>query len=99
MSDVLKSAIISGDNIAVVVKLEDLIEFHRYLLESKLDAQISGDSQERYLTIKQVCSLLSVDASTLWRWRKQGYFNPVVVGRKRLYKESDVRRFVGEKSE
>lgn len=99
MSDVLKSAMISGDNIAVVVKLEDLIEFHRYLLESKLETQISENSQERYLTIKQVCSLISVDASTLWRWRRQGYINPVIIGRKRLYKESDVRRLISEKSE
>lgn len=86
-----------GNNVTVAVKLEDLIEFHREVLadnKRRLETQISENSQERYLTIKQVCSLLSVDASTLWRWRKQGYLNSVVIGCKRLYKESDVKRLI-----
>lgn len=86
-----------GDNVTIAVKLEDLVEFHREVLSDvkrRLETQISENSQERYLTIKQVCSFLSVDASTLWRWRKRGYLNSVVIGGKRLYRASDVRRMI-----
>ncbi len=45
---------------------------------------------EPKLTIKQVSTRLHVDPSTLWRWEREGYLKPTRIGRKVLYRESDV---------
>ncbi len=76
----------NGANITVAITLEDLRRFHQEV--------IAEDRGERYLSIKQVCEILSVDASTLWRWRKRGYLVPAKIGGKRRYKMSDIRRIL-----
>lgn len=87
-----------GNNITVAIKLEDLVEFHREVLadvKKELEAQVVEEREERYLSIKQVCELLSIDASTLWRWRKQGYLVPVSIGGKRRYRLSEIKKILG----
>lgn len=87
----------SGANITVAINLEDLRRFHQEVIadtKKELEAQIAEDRGERYLSIKQVCEILSVDASTLWRWRKRGYFLPAEIGGRRRYKMSDIRRIL-----
>lgn len=76
----------NGANITVAITLEDLRRFHQEV--------IAEDRGERYLSIKQVCEILSVDASTLWRWRKRGYLVPAKIDGKRRYKMSDIRRIL-----
>lgn len=62
--------------------------------KKELEAQIAEDRGERYLSIKQVCEMLDVDPSSLWRWRKRGYLVPAEIGGKRRYKMSDIRRIL-----
>ncbi len=87
----------SGANIIVAIALEDLRRFHKEVIadtKKELEAQIAEDKGERYLSIKQVCEMLDVDPSTLWRWRKRGYLVPAEVGRRSRYRLSDVRRML-----
>lgn len=77
--------------------LEDLRRFHQEVIadtKKELEAQIAEDRGERYLSIKQVCEMLDVDPSSLWRWRKRGYLVPAEIGGKRRYKMSDIRRIL-----
>lgn len=90
-----------GNNITVAIKLEDLVEFHREVIadvKKELEAQVVEDREERYLSIKQVCELLSIDASTLWRWRKRGYLVPVSIGGKRRYILSEIKNILKKKA-
>lgn len=86
-----------GSNITVSVSLDDLRQFHKEVIadtKKELEAQIIEDKGERYLSIKQVCELISIDPSSLWRWKKRGYLVPIEVGGKRRYRMSDVRRIL-----
>ena len=77
--------------------MEDLRRFHQEVIadtKKELEAQIAEDKGERYLSIKQVCEILDVDPSSLWRWRKRGYLVPAEIGGKRRYKISDIRRIL-----
>ena len=61
----------NGANITVAITLEDLRRFHQEVIadtKKELEAQIAEDRGERYLSIKQVCEMLDVDPSSLWRW-------------------------------
>ena len=87
----------NGANITVAITLEDLRRFHQEVIadtKKELEAQIAEDRGERYLSIKQVCEMLDVDPSSLWRWRKRGYLVPAEIGGKRRYKMSDIRRIL-----
>lgn len=87
----------SGGNIMLAVSLEDLRQFHSEVIadtRKELEAQIVEDKQERYLSIKQVCEMLSIDPSSLWRWKKKGYLTPAEVGGRRRYKLSDIRKIL-----
>ena len=52
--------------------------------------------KERFLSPVEVSTLLNVSRSTLWRWRKENYLRPVKVGAKVVYRESAVRKLMGE---
>ena len=87
----------NGANITVAITLEDLRRFHQEVIadtKKELEAQIAEDRGERYLSIKQVCEMLDVDPSSLWRWRKRRYLVPAEIGGKRRYKMSDIRRIL-----
>ena len=77
----------NGANITVAITLEDLRQFHQEVIadtKKELEAQIA----------EQVCEMLDVDPSSLWRWRKRGYLVPAEIGGKRRYKMSDIRRIL-----
>lgn len=48
--------------------------------------------EDSLLPAKEVEKLLGVAHSTLWRWEKNNYLNPVRVGTKLFYKKSDVEQ-------
>lgn len=84
----------SGNNITVSVSLADLKEFATVLIDNtkkELELVVISDKAETYPSPKQVCEILNVDLSTLWRWNKRGYLCPSEVGGKRRYKMSDVK--------
>ena len=86
--------LLESANVTVAVSLSDLKEFAQVLIDkSKRDLELAviSDKAETYPSPKQVCEILNVDASTLWRWNKRGYLCPAEVGGKRRYKMSDVK--------
>ena len=47
---------------------------------------------ETYLTEAEVCKELGTTHSTLWRWAKSGYLQPIKVGKKNMWRQSDINR-------
>ena len=47
---------------------------------------------ETYLTQTQVCKLLNVSVTTLWRWDQKDVLKPIKVGGLNRYKKSDIDR-------
>lgn len=81
-------------DLTVNVKLNDLIECNRQLIQEtkqELEKQVVEANEETYPTISEVIGILNVSKTTLWRWAKQGYLNPIEIGGKRRYKMSDVK--------
>lgn len=50
-----------------------------------------AEEKDTYLTCKETCDKLGVDRSTLWRWNKENYLKAVKLGRKTMYRLSDVK--------
>lgn len=72
-----------------VLNKEDLENSFRTIVTEIL-GQVETARAESRLSIKQVSKRLGVDPSTLWRWERDGYLIPTRIGRKVLYKESDI---------
>ncbi|MBP6610145.1 MAG: helix-turn-helix domain-containing protein [Paludibacter sp.] len=90
----LKSLLEESSNITIAVSLTDLKQFAVEIIESTkrdLEEVVISDKAETYPTPKQVCEILNVDASTLWRWNKRGYLCPAMVGGKRRYRMTEVK--------
>lgn len=84
----------SGANITLAVTLSDLKAFHKEVIadtKRELEEIVISEKVETYPSPKQVCDILNVDLSTLWRWAKKGYLAPIEVGGKRRYRMSDVK--------
>ena len=87
----------SGANISVTISLNDLTAFAENLIsktKKQLEAEVIASTEERFLSRAETCDYLQVDQSTLWRWANRGYFVPVEMGGKRLYKLSDLKRIL-----
>lgn len=50
----------------------------------------------RMMDIREFMTLMHCKRLTVYRWRKQGKIPSVVVGRKVLFKRSDVEHFLNE---
>ncbi len=90
-----------GANIQVVLSAQDLRAFGLNLL-SEYAAQEARkkemeDAKEVYLTINQVCEMLHIDRSTLWRWQNEGYLSPInMMGRNR-YSKAAITKIMEER--
>lgn len=51
------------------------------------------------LTKEKVKSMCGVCDATLWHWDKRNYLKPVRVGAKVMYRNTDVRRILGVRTE
>jgi excisionase family DNA binding protein len=47
-------------------------------------------TREKFLTVDQVCEILSVSRVTLWSWDRKGILNPVRVGNLKRYRLSEI---------
>jgi excisionase family DNA binding protein len=82
----------------LTVKAGELLEMVEYCVQTTrrdLEQLITDSNTETYLSIDQVAKMLSVDKTTLWRWKRQGYLVPIEVGGKRRYKMSDIKKILG----
>lgn len=75
-------------SVSVCVSLADLKEFVSEMIVEAAAKPV--EAEERYLSVPEVCELLSVSSNTLWRWNRTGYLRSVKVGRTPQYKLSDV---------
>lgn len=48
----------------------------------------------KYLTVRDLAGMFSVAESTVRLWKKQGKITAIAVGRRLLFTESEIRRFV-----
>lgn len=82
-----------GANVSLTVGVSDLNLFARAISEQtrlQIENEVAAQSTESYLTRQQVVNILNVDLSTLWRWTKRNYLNPVRVGGLVRYRKSDI---------
>ena len=68
----------------------DLQEFALALISEAQKSKESEVKDEKFLSVDEVAEELEVTRPTLWRWNKIGYLQPVKVGRKCLYRLSDI---------
>lgn len=76
-----------------VLTLENLQEIMNECFQKAKNAIIYDhvqETEEHYLTTQEVSIRMHADRSTLWRWARTGYLVPVKIGKKNLYKESDI---------
>jgi hypothetical protein len=95
----IKALIATGANIALTIYLQDLIEFHREVIDDtkrKLEQEIIENKSERYIDRKRARELLDVDDTTLWRWNKRGYLKCIKVGGKIRYAMSDIQKLLNK---
>jgi len=89
--------LLSGTNVTVAAKAEDLLEFAKVLISqtrNEIEAEIIAAKAEELKTRKEACDFLKVDQSSLWRWSKRGYLVPIEVGGRRMYRLSDLKRIL-----
>lgn len=84
-------------DLAVTIKLADLIEANQILIENakaELEQKISDSKGDTYLTTERVIEMMGVSKTTLWRWKQKGYLVPVRIGGNDRYKLSDINRII-----
>ena len=86
----IQKMIESGSNALFVVSGGDLQEFALALISETQKLKESEMKDEKFLSVDEVAEELKVTKPTLWRWDKNGYLQPVKVGRKCLYRLSDI---------
>lgn len=77
---------------------KELIEELKDSLIPELKEQLSKDFQPKeptcYLTRNEVCEMLSIDLSTLHRWRKEGKLIAYGLGNRIYFKRNEIDEFL-----
>lgn len=76
-----------------VITMEELntVLDNRFSKIETLISLIGGSKKtEEYLTRKEVCEMLKIDKSTLWRWTKEGLIAAYGAGNRVYYKRSEI---------
>ncbi len=85
---------LSHGEMLLVVSQADLREL---FLEWAAEWQQQQQQQpETYLSADEACAVLNVSKPTMWRWQKKGYLTPVKVGRRTLYRQSDITQLMSK---
>ena len=66
----------------------------RILAENSLQMAEEKDDEDELLTKQEVKEKFNVSDTTLWLWAKKNYLVPVKIGRKVMYRTSDIYRLV-----
>lgn len=84
--------------VCYTVSHDDLIDFANAIIKKTQEAaeqeSASQDIQEEYLTRKEVMAILKRCDSTMTKWARTGYLEPVRIGGKYLYRKSDVEKLM-----
>lgn len=81
-------------SVAVMVSLADLKEFVSEMITEA--AARPQQTEEKMLSADEVCKVLGISSNSLWRWGKSGYLKGQKVGRKVLYRKSDIDALQGK---
>ena len=98
--DLLELARMNPD-ITISIKVGDLINTARTIIadtRAELEGTIASARADYLIPADTVVEMLSIDKSTLYRWAKCGYLNPVKRGRRVFYKHSDVEPLLNGKT-
>ena len=63
-------------------------------MEKSLEADRAKAKPEKMLTRREVCNLLGISLPTLWKRVKNKELTPVHIGRRVVFKESEIKKFV-----
>ncbi len=95
----------SGGRMKFEVTGEDLVMFADRLIEKAQQIALAKHEQQsvandKLLTPDEVAKMCGISPSTLYPWEKAGYLVPNHVGKRRLYRLSDVERILsGERGD
>lgn len=84
-------------NVSITIGANDLMGCLRLAIKEakeEWEAAITAKKTETYASVADASIQLHVDKSTLWRWAKTGYLEPVEVGGKRLYRQTDIDKIL-----
>lgn len=70
------------------ITIEELAEALRPLVQTP--APVTQTEQDEFLTREQVCQLLSINKTSLWKRTKSGKLKSYGIGNRVLYKRSEV---------
>lgn len=76
------------------ITLEQLVEALRPLLQPQKKAVDSESSENELLTREQVCKLLSINKTTLWKHTKSGKLKSLGLGNRVYYKKNEILQAV-----
>lgn len=70
------------------INASDLRDFFLDLLNEFSSKNENGKNE--LITANEVCDMLHITRPTLWKWSKTGYLKNIHIGKKVMYKLSDV---------
>ncbi len=88
----IKELLTSEAHVAIMVTPADLKEFAASIINEVLATKNEQKPVEEYLSPNETALQLGVSKNTLWRWGKTGYLSPVKIGRKIVYKQSEINK-------
>ena len=91
ITDLLKTS----NQVQLLINAIDLKEAFLQWSEESNQLQVKNQEEETYLTAREAAENIGVTLSTLWRWDKAGYLKKTKVGRKNLYRLSDIEDLKG----
>lgn len=93
----LRNLIDKDANVSVTVNLNDLkVVISSIVAEERerVNKEIALKNEKATLTREEVCTILSISPSTLWRWNKDKYLRPMHIGSKVMYRRQDVDKLL-----
>lgn len=92
----------TGGAVQITTTATELAEFGSYLIDqatTRATERIRTGADEVLLTVTEAMHRLQIkDRTTLYRWDKRGYLNPVRSGKKCLYKATEIDRLLISKA-
>lgn len=90
----------TDSNVQLVVNVMDLKEFALTIMQVAKAEALAEKEPEKWLTRNECAKVFGISTNTLWRWQRDGYLVPHKVGRKTMYKQSEVDQLMnGETNE
>ncbi|MFI3302965.1 MAG: helix-turn-helix domain-containing protein [Rikenellaceae bacterium] len=94
------NSLINNPNLSITVKASELKATFADIVEDAIDRykrEVTTKPQDILYTPKQVCEILSIDKSTLWRWGKIDYLCGIKVGDSVRYRKSQIDDIINAK--